>query len=609
MKDLDTEVVTGDVEPAVDDGEVTDLLPESSRDASPVLPRLGAVGWARFAWRQLTSMRTALLLLLLLAVAAVPGSVLPQNRVDPARVQQYLSDHPGAGPLLQRIGMFDVYASPWFAAVYLLLFVSLVGCLLPRTRQHWKALRAKPPQTPRRMSRMPVHVVRTVEADPDEALAAARTVLSRRHYRTAYYPAPARSGQGASVAGERGYLAETGNLLFHFALLALLVAVALGSMFAYSGEAIVVEGQQFADTLPSYDSFSSGTRVNTGDLPPFSFSLDAMDVRFDDTSSGDQFGAPRAFAARLTVKDTPSSPARTVSVQVNHPLDIRATRVFLSGNGYAPIITVRDGRGQVVSSGPVVFLPRDGNYTSLGVVKVPDAQPRQIALRGFFLPTAVFDPALGPVSVFPDARDPRLVLTAYVSAPGQDGLQADTGVPQSVYVLDPSKLIQLKGSKGDPLTMLLAPGQSATLPGGAGSVTFDGYRRYAAFDIRYDPSKMWALVAAIAALGGVTISLFVRRRRVWVSARRGPDGLTVVEVAGLARGEDAGLATEALALLDRIGPEQPIPERNDAQRPDAQRPDAERADPERADPERADAERADAEPAGAGPTRVPDSKE
>ncbi len=524
--------------------QAVDLLPEPARDDSLTLPRLGALGWARWAWRQLTSMRTALLLLLLLAVAAVPGSVLPQNRVDPSRVQQYLSDHPAAGPVLQRLGMFDVYASPWFSAVYLLLFVSLVGCVLPRTRQHWKALRAAPPRTPRRLERMPVHLRRSVAADPQVVLAAARTALSRRRYRTAL-------GQD-SVAAERGYLAETGNLLFHLALLALLVAVAAGSFFAYSGQAIVVEGQQFADTLPSYDTFSAGTRVDTGNLPPFSFRLDKLTVRFDDQAGDGQFGAPRAFAASLSVKDTPTSAPRPVTVEVNAPLDIRATRVFLTGNGYAPLITVRDGRGTVVSSGPVVFLPRDGNYTSLGVVKVPDAQPRQIALRGFFLPTAVFDPQLGPISVFPDARDPRLALTAYAAAPGQDGLGANSGIPQSVYVLDTSRLTQLKNAQGVPLTVLLAPGQTATLPDGLGTVTFAGYRRYASFDIRYDPSKPWALGAALAALGGVTTSLFVRRRRLWVRATATPEGLTVVEVAGLARGEDVGLAAEVNGVLDLV---------------------------------------------------------
>jgi cytochrome c biogenesis protein len=534
-------------------GPVEDLLPPETDRAEPVaLPRLGPIGWLRWGWRQLTSMKTALLLLLLLAVAAVPGSMLPQNRVDPGRVDQYLADHAKLGPILQRLGMFDVYASPWFSAVYLLLFVSLVGCVLPRTRQHWKAVRARPPRTPRRLERMPEHAVRTVDVAPEQALAAARTALRRRRFRVADDPSP--DGPGGSVAAERGYLAETGNLVFHLALLCLLIAVAAGSLYGYSGQAIVVEGEQFADTLPRYDSFSAGPQVDTGNLPPFWFRLDRMHVSFEESAVGAQFGAPRSFSGDLTVKDSPGAPERTQSVEVNDPLDVNGTRVFLSGNGYAPVITVRDGTGQVVKSGPVVFLPRDGNYTSLGVVKVSDAKPRQIGLQGFFLPTAVFDKAMGPISIFPDAKDPLLVLTAYVSRPGQDGLGVNSGVPQSIYVLNTTNMTQLKDANGEPLRLELSVGQSVRLPDGAGTVTFDGIKRYASFDIRYDPSKLWALIAALLALAGLTTSLFVRRRRIWVRVTAGPSGGSRVEIAGLARGEDAGLGMELVTLLDAVGP-------------------------------------------------------
>ena len=48
-------------------------------------------------WRQLTSMRTALFLLLLLAIGAVPGSIWPQRSIDPARTADYIADHPTAG--------------------------------------------------------------------------------------------------------------------------------------------------------------------------------------------------------------------------------------------------------------------------------------------------------------------------------------------------------------------------------------------------------------------------------------------------------------------------------------------------------------------------------
>ena len=187
------------------------------------LPPLGAVGWVRWAWRQLTSMRTALLLLLLLAVAAVPGSVFPQRRINPGRVEEYLADHTGYGPWLDRLGFFDVYSSIWFSAIYLLLFVSLVGCVLPRTRAHLRALRAAPPRTPRRLERLPAHTRVAVDTPADDVLDALAATLRRRRYRVARH-------DGVSVSAERGYLAETGNLVFHLALLGLLVAVAVGSL-------------------------------------------------------------------------------------------------------------------------------------------------------------------------------------------------------------------------------------------------------------------------------------------------------------------------------------------------------------------------------------------
>ncbi|NBR78076.1 MAG: hypothetical protein EBT76_04695 [Microbacteriaceae bacterium] len=44
--------------------------------AEPIeAPDLSLKSWLRWIWRQLTSMRIALILLLLLAIAAVPGSL------------------------------------------------------------------------------------------------------------------------------------------------------------------------------------------------------------------------------------------------------------------------------------------------------------------------------------------------------------------------------------------------------------------------------------------------------------------------------------------------------------------------------------------------------
>jgi cytochrome c biogenesis protein len=273
---------------------------------------------------------------------------------------------------------------------------------------------------------------------------------------------------------------------------------------------------------------------------PFTLTLDKLDVRYE--QQGVQRGAPRDFRATVNFTKSPDAPSQRGDLRVNHPLVIDGTKVFLLGNGYAPAFTVRDGTGEVVFSAPVPFLPRDGNNTSVGVVKVPGAKPAQLGFQGLFLPTAVLHPQRGPISVFPDDQLPRAVLTAWV---GDLGL--DSGAAQSVYRLDTTGMKQVT-KDGKPLAQSLQPGATMTLPDAAGSITFDGVRRWTSLKVSHDPGKQWALFSAAAALAGLMLSLFVRRRRVWVRATTGEDGRTLVRVAGLARAEGEGLADEVAEI-------------------------------------------------------------
>lgn len=86
----------------------------------------GAAQKARNMWRSLTSMGTALVLLFLLALAAIPGALLPQRGLNAAKVDDYLAAHPLIGPWLDELQAFDVFSSFWFTAIYVLLFVSPV---------------------------------------------------------------------------------------------------------------------------------------------------------------------------------------------------------------------------------------------------------------------------------------------------------------------------------------------------------------------------------------------------------------------------------------------------------------------------------------------------
>jgi cytochrome c biogenesis protein len=510
---------------------------ESDELPDPVAgPRLGFVGSLRFAWRQLTNMRTALFLLLLLAIAAVPGSLVPQRSSDPNGVVQYKVDHPDLYPIVDGLQGFDVYTSIWFSSIYLLLFVSLIGCVVPRIKHHWEALRARPPRTPARLTRLDEAQVRLLSGEAGEALDRAEGLLKKRRYRVERY--------GSSISAERGYLRETGNLVFHASLVGILVAVAIGGSFGYSGQKIVVAGEPFVNYVGGYDSFTRGRLVSDLALDPYRVTLDELDVVYESQNVHAK-GQPLDYTAHVTVQQPGATSADRTTIKVNSPLQVDGTDVYLLGNGYAPRITVRNAAGAVAFSGAVPFLPQDRNLTSVGVVKVPDGLAKQLGMIGFFYPTAAQLPSGALTSGYPDLRDPMLQLNVY-----QGDLGLDKGIPVSVYTLDTDKLTQIAGRGTDVPAVDLRPGSSVDLPNGLGSVTFDGVSRYASLEIHHDPSQVWVLIFAVLVLAGLLTSLFVPRRRLWVKVLPEEDGRLRVEYAGLARGDDPGLAAAVTELAD-----------------------------------------------------------
>jgi cytochrome c biogenesis protein len=478
-------------------------------------------------------MRTALVLLFLLALGSVPGSVLPQEGIDPQAVQQYYAAHPSLAPLLGRLSLFNVFASPWFAAIYLLLFASLAGCVIPRTFRLAGSARQPPPQAPANLARLPLTARHETALAPDEALAAAAAVLSAKRFRL-------RTGDGW-ISAEKGYLREAGNLLFHLALLALLAAVCVGGMFGYKANRLLVVGDSFANTATDLDAFHPGRAVSAADLQPFTIALDSFKASY--ITSGALRGQPSRFDALIRYSPEPGAPMRGYSLRVNHPLAVDGVRVFLIGHGYAPTFRVTDGTGRVVFDGPVPFIAvEQAGLTSEGVIKVPDAHPQQLGFAGVFLPTAVdVNGKLG--SAFPAPLNPAVSLVSYAG-----NLRMNSGPSQSVYQLDTSGLRQLPVQPRP-----LAPGQSIKLPDGDGTLTFTGYRQWISLAITYDPGTLPALIAGMTALAGLLLSFFVRRRRMFVRARPGPDGSTVVDVGGLARSDAAGgFDTEFPSLADEI---------------------------------------------------------
>jgi cytochrome c biogenesis protein len=480
----------------------------------------------RWSWRQLTSMRTALILLFLLALGAVPGSVIPQEAVDSLRAARWKVQHQTLAPIYSKLGLFSVYDSPWFSAIYLLLMISLVGCILPRTAVYARAMRARPPKQPKNLSRLPEHRAFSTDAAPEVVLDRARAAL--RGYR--------KDSTEESISAEKGYLREAGNLLFHVSVLVVLVGFAYGSLFGFKGGVIVVNGDGFANTLSQYDDFNPGGLFGPEDLKPFYFKLANFDVTF--ITRGRAAGMAHKFSAALDYQSSPDAPMRKTRISVNHPLSVDGTKVYLIGHGYAPVVTIRDAGGRTVFSGPVVFLPEDATFRSFGVIKAGEATPKQLGFEGEFYPTYAFTQATGPFTAFPDDKNPVLSMLTYA---GDLGL--DNGVPQSVYALDKKGLKPVIGPNGKQFRADLNLGDTVTLPNGLGTITFDRVDRFVKLQISHNPGGWIALAGVSMALLGLLGSLFLRPRRIWVSVRR-EDGRTLVEVAGLDRSAGGDLADE-----------------------------------------------------------------
>ncbi|GAB2760913.1 cytochrome c biogenesis protein ResB [Amycolatopsis magusensis] len=504
-------------------------------------PLRRAFAFVRNTWRGLTSMRTALILLFLLALAALPGALLPQRALNAPKTEEYITNHGWWGELLDATQFFEVYSSVWFSAIYLLLMVSLVGCLAPRSVDYVRAMRAKPVLTPRRLGRMPHHHHFETGASADEVAATVRTRL--RGWRQAERE---EEGGVRTISAERGYLRETGNLLFHFAMLGLIVFFAIGKMFGYEGQVTVLaNGSQFCNSgIYAYDAFDPGLQVDGTELSPFCVKVNEFTAEYTEQLQPIHYQADIEYQAGA---DLDTGAWRPYQVKMNEPLRMGEDRVYVLGYGYAPKFTVTypDGttRTQAIQwrlVDPATMLSEGATkFDPPGITDTDERRKKQLAITGLFAPTAfVHGNVLSSSS--PVLTEPGVAVDVL-----RGDLGIDSGRGQSIFEVNQSMVDSGRLVKVARENLML--GQELTLDDGT-KIRFDGVEKYASLQVSYDPTQVWVLVCAIAMLLGLVGSLLVKRRRFWVRITP-PAGdaelrRTVVEVAGLARTDQAGYGEE-----------------------------------------------------------------
>ncbi|HCD3016672.1 TPA: cytochrome c biogenesis protein ResB [Corynebacterium striatum] len=521
------------------------------------------VSYLRKAWHWLTSMRTALALLFLLALAAIPGSLLPQRDLNESNVTDFVESHGKVAEIYDKLQLFDVFSSIWFQAIFILLMISLVGCIIPRSWEHYKAWKTPPTRAPKYLDKMPLHAEGHSEHSPEEIEEATRKLLKK--WRVSETSAENDRAGLKSFSAERGYARELCNLIFHVALVAILLTVAAGRMVNYEGQVIVVtesgsqgkeasleQSTEFCNTSTSnYDSFRAGSLFDGTGLHPFCFVAHDFTADYLDNGQAEMFTSNVSYAEGDDIY-TDHSSWKDYELSVNHPLRLSHNRVYLQGHGYAPTVTVEWPNGEkrtqtiqfrpddmvrFLSSGVMRFDPPAGMYPDLF-----ERRQNQIAIQGLFAPTAQWSGENGQLltSAYPGLTDPALAIDIYR---GDAGL--DTGTAQSIFDLDSSLVHSGQLQKIDRVN--LSQNESVTLDDGT-KVTFNGASQFANYQISYDPFQKWVLVSALLMLVSLVGSLVIKRRRIWVRISPAADGGTDIQMGGLARTDRAGWSEEFYAV-------------------------------------------------------------
>jgi cytochrome c biogenesis protein len=472
-------------------------------------------------WRNLRSMRTALILLLLLALASVAGSVIPQWPTSPERVLQYQQAHHWVGEFYERAGLFDVFGSWWFVLITALLFTSLVACLVPRTRAAWRSVRQRPMQA-REIDAFRHYEEIAVPAAPDAAIASSVRVLRRRAFRVAADPG------SHTVAAEKGAAREVGSLCFHWAFILLLAGVIWGKGTGYTGYAVIAPGATWVDAQANYQGELRAGRFFGGDFTGTGIRLRSFDVTYGPT------GVATDFVSHVDLLDPEGNLIRTQDIRVNHPAHVAGLNVFQNAFGWAPQLKVSlDGtpladQTLVLSREPApAGVPAEA-MPWLGYLKVTSVKP-QMALE---------------VELYPDSRAFFQQLTTGQPVPMTT--EFDPVIRFTVWrgpILDPSPASLDTTFMRKTASGVVGGGRVASLKTGRPvqtgdegqglTLSFATLGQYTVLEVTRDRGVPVVLVAAILILLGLLPALYTSRRKVWV--RAAPNGTgALLKVGGFA---------------------------------------------------------------------------
>jgi cytochrome c biogenesis protein len=415
-------------------------------------------------WRVATSMRTALVLMMGLAVLAFIGTMVVQapsgmtsdRGAYAAWLDSVKPKYGGWTGLFDTLGFFSIFSSIWFKGIILALVTTISSCSVNRFKGLWKtAIKPRTKMTPVFYARAPHSEAVESTADPEGVLEGVRKAFGARHYRTVVE----RDGDTIHVYADKWRWAPFGTLFAHLSLILILVGALAGGTLGF-------RDTSFAVPVGSTVDVGNGT------------GLSVKALSFSDSYYTN--GAPSDYASSLVVYQGGQQVAGQ-TIRVNQPLRVGDITFYQSFFGPAADMKVTDDAGKVLfeSGVPLMFTSDNGNRR-IG----------RMILDNPSLTIFVVEPASGQVD--PEIKPGMAKLEVYQSA-----------------------------SSTTPIDMqLVTQGQPVKVAGL--NFTFQREQQFTGLIVARDPGQIFVWIGAMFLVGGLFLVFFFPNRRIW--ARIHPQG-------------------------------------------------------------------------------------
>ena len=363
-------------------------------------------------WRLFSSIRLTIVLLIILAIASILGTIIPQQQ-DAVDLAKQLG--PRLFRLFQSLDLFDMYHSIWFRILIGFLSLNLVICSLDRFPNSLKRFRTVPkPDRSKPFEHVPSGQTFLTEGNLKEISATVARFLRSRYKKVRNKEDPGTS----YFFGEKGRFSHFGVYLVHLSVLLILIGALWGSFFGFEAFVNILEGEHISAVALRKEMAT----LKLG----FEVVCDKFSVDFYEN------GAPKEYRSDLRFLVDGKEVKRAVLL-VNHPAQFRGitfyqqsygavhrgkVRLGISAPGIGPKgatmeveadksydlpggegqFSVRDIRDDIMGLGPAVLIfvqPKKGKETHFWVFRnqgmVKGRLPLPMARSPEFNPSA-FNP-------------------------------------------------------------------------------------------------------------------------------------------------------------------------------------------------------------------------